>query len=334
MEKMISEFVDGEHFKGQLLVANSAKCVNNVGTNYLNLELRDSSGNISGKKWDVAEGDENIFAIGNVVYVEGDVLKYKDNLQLKVLSAEAVPLDDLDVAKFVKQPPVPKEELVKRFNAYVDSIQNEDCKKILDYLIKRLSPNLFEYPAAVSVHHDYASGLLMHTVSMADIANFLVDYYPNVDRDILITGILLHDMGKTIEFEGPIVYKFSLTGKLLGHITIMVSEIRRAAEGLKITREVPLLLEHMVLSHHGYPEFGSAIMPMTQEAILLSLIDNLDSKMVIVQKALENVNPGEFSQKVFPLDNRIIYKTKKQKRDLYQFLFSLISLCLFLFNQI
>ena len=308
---MISELLDGEHFKGQLLIANSAKCVNNVGANYLNLELRDSSGNINGKKWDVSLDDESIFAIGNVVYIEGEVLKYKENLQIKVLSGVLVPVEEIDTARFIKQPPLPKEELIKRFNQYVDSIKNEDCKKILDYLIKRLSPNLFEYPAAVSVHHDYASGLLMHTVSMADIASFLVDYYPNINRDILITGVLLHDMGKTIEFEGPIVYKYSLTGKLLGHITIMVSEIRRAAEGLKITSEVPLLLEHMVLSHHGYPEFGSAVLPMTQEAILLSLIDNLDSKMVIVQKALENTNPGEFSQKVFPLDNRTIYKPKE-----------------------
>ena len=311
MAKLISELVDGEHFKGQLLVGNSSKCVNNSGANYLNLELRDSSGTINGKKWDINGDDETIFTIGNVVDIEGDVLKYKENLQIKVLSATSVPMDEVDTARFVKQPPVPKETLIKRFNEYVESIKNEDCRKILDYLIKRLSPNLFEYPAAVSVHHDYASGLLVHTLSMADIATYLCDHYENVNRDILLTGVLLHDMGKTIEFEGPVVYKYSLTGKLLGHITIMVSEIRRAAEGLKITSEVPLLLEHMVLSHHGYPEFGSAIMPMTQEALMLSLIDNLDSKMVIVQKAIENVNPGEFSQKVFPLDNRVIYKPKE-----------------------
>ena len=310
MVKMISEFKDGERINGQFLVVSGAKCVNNSGGNYMNLELRDSSGNINAKKWDFNEKDESLFTQGNVVYIEGDVLKYKETLQLKVLSAKQVNNEDIDVAKFVKQPPIPKEELVKRFNAYVESIKNEDCRKILDYLIKRLSPRLLEYPAAVSVHHDYASGLLMHTVSMADVATFLCGYYDNIDRDILITGILLHDMGKTIEFEGPVVYKYSVEGKLLGHITIMVSEIRRAAEGLKITSEVPMLLEHMVLSHHGYPEFGSAIMPLTREALLLSLIDNLDSKLVIVDKALENVKPGEFSNKIFPLDNRMMYKPK------------------------
>ena len=312
MVKMIIDFNDGDHISGQFLVNSGAKCVNNQGSAYMNLELKDASGTVNAKKWEATAEDENIYQQGNVVYIEGEVLKYKESLQVKILSGEVVNPNDIDVVKFIKQPPVPKEELIKRFNAHVESIQNEDCRKILDYEIKRLSPKLFEYPAAVSVHHDYGSGLLMHTVSMADLGVFLANYYPNVDKDILLTGILLHDMGKTIEFEGPIVYKYSLTGRLLGHISIMVSEIRRAAEGLKLTSEVPLLLEHMVLSHHGSNEFGSPVLPMTKEALLLSLIDNLDSKMVIVEKALDGVNPGEFSQKIYPLDGRCIYKPKEK----------------------
>ena len=312
MVKMIIDFNDGDHISGQFLVNSSAKCVNNQGNAYMNLELKDASGTVNGKKWEANLEDENIYQQGNVIYIEGEVLKYKESLQVKILSGTVVDPNDIDVVKFIKQPPVPKEELIKRFNAHVESIKNEDCRKILDYEIKRLSPKLFEYPAAVSVHHDYGSGLLMHTVSMADLGVFLANYYPNVDKDILLTGILLHDMGKTIEFEGPIVYKYSLTGRLLGHISIMVSEIRRAAEGLKLTSEVPLLLEHMVLSHHGSNEFGSPVLPMTKEALLLSLIDNLDSKMVIVEKALDGVNPGEFSQKVYPLDGRCIYKPKEK----------------------
>ena len=310
MVKMISDFIDGDHISGQFLVGNSAKCLNNVGAAYMNLELRDSSGNINAKKWEATDNDESMCVIGNVLYIEGDVLKYKESLQIKITSMKPVDIEDIDVAKFIKNPPVPKEELIKRFNAHVESIQNEDCRKILDYLIKRLSPKLFDYPAAVSVHHDYASGLLMHTVSMADLGVYLANFYPEVDKDILLTGILLHDMGKTIEFEGPIIYKYSVTGKLLGHITIMVSEIRRAAEGLKITSEVPLLLEHMVLSHHGQLEFGSPVLPLTREALILSIVDSLDSKMLILDKAYEDVKKGEFTNKIFPLDNRAFYKAK------------------------
>ena len=310
MEKMIIELMDGMHLSGQYLIGSVAKCVNNNGQAYLNLDLKDSSGSINAKKWEVNGNDEDIFVSGNVLYVEGEVLKYKDSLQVKILSARKVESEDVDITKFMKAPPVPKEELIRRFNVHVESIKNEDCRKILDYLIKRLSPKLFDYPAAVSVHHDYSSGLLMHTVSMADHGVYFADYYGDIDKDILLTGILLHDMGKTIEFEGPIIYKYSVEGKLLGHISLMVSEIRRAAEGLKITSEVPLLLEHMVLSHHGSIEFGSPILPMTKEALLLSLIDNLDSKMVVVNKALQDVEPGAFSNKVFPLDNRAFYKPK------------------------
>lgn len=308
---MISEFKDGERITGQFLVGNSAKCVNNAGMAYMNLELRDSSGSVNAKKWEATPDDEALYTIGTVVYIDAEVLKYKDALQVKIMSGRPVPIEEVDVAKFIKNPPIPKEELVSKFNAYVDSIQNEDCKKILNYLIKRLSPRLLDYPAAVSVHHDYASGLLMHTVSMADHAEYFAKFYPNINRDILITGVLLHDMGKTIEFEGPVIYKYSLEGKLLGHISLMVSEIRRAAEGLGIKGETPLLLEHMVLSHHGSTEFGSPILPLTKEALLLSLIDNLDSKMVCLEKCLEGVNPGEFTTKIYALDNRMFYKPKE-----------------------
>ena len=231
-------------------------------------------------------------------------------LPLLVKQTATKMLYSLNAERFVKAPPVSKDILIERFNKYVSSINNPDCKKILDYMINKYQDKLFSYPAAVSIHHEYSSGLLMHSISMADLAAFLCPIY-EADYDLLITGCLLHDMGKITELEGPIVYKYSIEGKLLGHISIMAAEIRKAADELKITSEIPLLLEHMVLSHHGQQEFGSPIMPLTKEALLLSLIDNLDSKMVVVNKALADVEPGGFSNKVFPLDNRAFYKPKK-----------------------
>ena len=284
--------------------------MNTNGGSYFSLELRDASGSITAKKWDATLQDEEMFVTGNVIEVVGETNKYKDALQLKVLSASLVALEDIDVAKFVKAPPIAKEELIKKFNKYVSSIKNEDCQKLIQYMVKKYGDKIFSYPAAVSIHHEYSSGLLMHSLSMADIASFLAPIY-EADYDLLITGCLLHDLGKIIELEGPIVYKYSTEGKLLGHISIMCAEIRKAAEELKITSEIPLLLEHMVLSHHGQQEFGSPVMPLTKEALLLSLIDNLDSKMVVINKAIQEVEPGNFSNKVFPLDNRSFYKPKK-----------------------
>ncbi len=308
--KMIASFEDHEHIEGQFLLGNVSKGVNANGGAYLSVELRDASGSIVGKKWDATMEDEQLFIVGNVIQVVGETNKYKEQLQLKILSAQLVPLEEIDVEKFVKAPPVAKETLIERFNAHVNSIKNEDCLKLLNYMINKFGDKLYSYPAAVSIHHEYSSGLLMHSISMADLANYLCPIY-DCDHDLMITGCLLHDMGKIIELEGPIVYKYSTEGKLLGHISIMAAELRKAADELKIKSEVPLLLEHMVLSHHGQQEFGSPVMPLTKEALLLSLIDNLDSKMVVVNKAVADVEPGNFSNKVFSLDNRSFYKPNK-----------------------
>ena len=308
--KMISEFTDHDHIEGQFLLGSVSKGVNANGGSYFSVDLRDASGQITAKKWDATLQDEEIFVAGNVISIIGETNKYRDALQLKILSAEIVPLEEIDVDRFVKAPPVSKEELMSKFNNYVSSIKNEDCQKLLKYMIKKFDDKIYSYPAAVSIHHEYSSGLLMHSITMADIATYLCKIY-DANYDLLITGCLLHDLGKIIELEGPIVYKYSLEGKLLGHISIMTAEIRKAAEELKITSEIPLLLEHMVLSHHGQPDFGSPVMPMTKEALLLSLIDNLDSKMVVVNKAIADVEPGNFSNKVFPLDNRAFYKPKE-----------------------
>ena len=307
---MISNFSDGMRIEGQFLLGSAAKSVNNLGSFYYTLELRDASGSIQGKKWEVTSEDEKNLVAGNVIFVSGEVVKYRDALQLKVLKATLVNEEDIDFASLLTPPPVPKEELIKRLNGYVNSIKDKDCYALLSYFINKYKDKLYAYPAGVSVHHEYSSGLLTHLTSMADLGEFVASKYQPINRDLLITGILLHDIGKLIELEGPVVFHYSTEGKLLGHISLMVAEIRKAASELKIESEIPMLLEHMVLSHHDKPEFGSPIPPMTKEALLLSMIDNLDSKMAIVTKALETVEEGEFTQKIYPLDGRSLYKHK------------------------
>ena len=307
---MISNFSDGMRVEGQFLIGTASKSVNNLGSAYFNVELRDASGSIQGKKWDATSEDEKIFVPGNVVLVLGEVVKYREALQLKILKATLVAEEDIDFLTLLTPPPIPKEELIKRFNGYVESVKDPDCSALLSYFINKYKDKLYVYPAGVSVHHEYSSGLLTHLTSMAELGDFLANKYQPLNRDLLITGILLHDIGKLIELEGPVVYKYSVEGKLLGHISIMAAEIREAADFLKIKSEIPMLLEHMVLSHHDKPEFGSPVSPMIKEALLLTMIDNMDSKMAIVTKALETVDEGEFTQKLFPLDGRTLYKHK------------------------
>ena len=308
---LIKELLEGDRTLLQALVGSASNGTNKSGSPYLNVELRDSSGSISAKKWEVDGLDKDIFVPGNIVEVMVEVIRYNDSLQAKILSAKLLDADSIDTTRFIKAPPIPKEELIVRFNKLVASIEDKDCKAIVDYFIKKFGEKIYISPAASSVHHEFASGLLMHSVSLAEHADYFAKYYPNINRDLLVTGALLHDFGKMIELVGPAVYHYSLEGKLLGHISIMCAELRGAAKELKIESEIPVLLEHMVLSHHGQLEYGSPVPPLTKEALLLSMIDNLDSKMLVVDKALEDVAPGEWSQKVFALDGRTFYKAKQ-----------------------
>ena len=131
------------------------------------------------------------------------------------------------------------------------SIKKDEIKSVINKIVDKYYAKFITYPAATRNHHEFASGLLYHTLSMVDISMLISSYYDNVDNDMLIAGCILHDMGKVIELSGPIATKYTLEGKLLGHISIMVSEIRKTCEELNIKSEVGLLLEHMVLSHHG-----------------------------------------------------------------------------------
>lgn len=306
--KLVNELFEGDILETQFLIASSNKCVNNLGSYYFNLELKDMTGSIAGKKWEAKPEDDNIYVAGNIIQARVEILKYKEALQCKIVSARLVSKDEIDVTRFIKNAPRSKEELISRLDYYICSIKDMDCRKIVNYFINKDKEKIYIYPAASSIHHEYASGLLMHTVSMLEIGEFIEKKYPDINHDLLMSGIILHDLGKTIELEGDIVYKYSLEGRLLGHISIMAAEIRMAADKLHIQSDVPLLLEHIVLSHHGELEYGSPVRPLTREAFLVNLIDNLDSKMTIITKALEDVEKGEFSQKIFALDNRCFYK--------------------------
>lgn len=307
---LLKDLLEGDRTSIQALVGSVSNGTNKSGSPYLNVELRDNSGSLAAKKWEIDGSDKDIFVVGNIVGVMIEVIKYNDSLQGKILGAKLLDLDNIDVTRFIKAPPIPKSELIERFNKLVSSIKDKDCKALLDYFINKFGEKIYLAPAAASVHHEFSSGLLMHSVSLGEHADYFAKYYPDINRDLLVTGALLHDFGKLIELEGPAVYHYSLEGKLLGHISIMCGELRIATKELGLTSEVPLLLEHMVLSHHGQLEFGSPVLPLTKEALLLSMIDNLDSKMLVLDKAFIDVAPGEFSQKVFALDGRMFYKPK------------------------
>ncbi len=177
--------------------------------------------------------------------------------------------------------------------------------------MKKHENQFLTYPAASSIHHNYTHGLLYHTVSMLSHGEYLANYYGDVDKELLYAATILHDVGKTVELEGPVVFKYSLEGKLIGHISIISGEIAQARSELNLNSEKIILLQHMILSHHGELDYGSPVMPLTKEAIILHAVDKIDSEINIVTKALDTVEEGNFTNKVFALDNRSFYKPKK-----------------------
>ena len=166
------------------------------------------------------------------------------------------------------------------------------------------------YPAASRNHHEFVSGLAYHTLSMLRIAKSLITIYPQLNADLIYAGIILHDLGKTVELSGPVVPKYTLEGKLLGHISIAQAMVLEASKTLNIEGEEVILLQHMILSHHGKNEYGSPVLPQIREAEIVYLIDNIDARINMFDKALENVELGDYSKRIYALENRTIYKPK------------------------
>jgi len=310
--KWIKDFVDTDHIVGQLLVVSATKGTTDKGLNYLNITFQDKSGTIEAKKWDASDEDLRTLAPGSVVLVDGIVNLYKNQPQLKVVGVSKVNKEDVDMNNFARVSPVPLEELKAKLDKYLNSFKDKDIEKVTKAVISHFYDRYITYPAAVKVHHEFGSGILHHSIFMADVADAIAGIYKQVDRDLLVAGALLHDIGKTIEYENPIAPVQTAEGKLCGHIAIGYHEFKTVVDSLGITSEVPMLLEHMILAHHGSLEFGSPVMPATREALLLSEIDMLDSRQMILDKALDQVKEGEFTPRLWMMDDTSFYKPKKR----------------------
>ncbi|GEL05276.1 3'-5' exoribonuclease YhaM [Rummeliibacillus sp. G93] len=292
-----------------LLIKQATKGVTTVGKPFMTLILQDKSGSIEAKLWDTGEEQEKLYQAGGIVRIGGEIHDYRGKLQLRIKAIRPVKADEnISVTDLVQSAEIPKEELFNQLMEFFFEIQNPTISRITRYLIMENQQSLMTYPAATKNHHDYASGLLDHVVSMLKLGKAIADLYPVLNRDLLYAGIILHDIGKVIELSGPISTSYTVEGNMLGHISIMVTEIAIAAKELNVDGEEVMLLQHMVLSHHGKEEWGSPKKPMLQEAEILHYIDNIDAKMNTLKRALGKTKPGEFTERLFPLDNRSFYK--------------------------
>lgn len=288
----------------------TGKTNGNNRSTYLSITLQDVTGTIDAKLWNASNEQVEQIKTGTVVHVKGDIIKYNDDRQMKIIKIHVASNDPQEQIKYLKSAPKTGEELIEEIKKYIERIDNLKLNQLVKALFFEYIDKLTIYPAASKNHHEYVSGLAHHTYSMLRIADALCGLYPSLNKDLLFAGISLHDLGKVVELSGPVVPEYTVEGKLLGHISISQAMVKEMADKMNIEGEEVTLLQHMILSHHGKNEFGSPVLPQVKEAEIIYLIDNMDARINMLEKALETVEPGNFSKRVFALENRAFYKPR------------------------
>lgn len=282
---------------------------------YLDLTLGDSSGEINGKKWDVsdeeARGLESIER-GDLVKIKATVTEWVGSKQLRIMKIrKASEEDELVVMDFVKAAPENSEDMWKYIHDHANGIKDPKLRELSLRLLKDNKEKLLYWPAASKNHHAEYGGLLYHTKRMLMNGEHMCQVYRNLDADLIKTGVIIHDIEKINEIDSDelgVSPGYSFEGQLLGHIVQGVKTIEKLADEIGIDNEKKIMLEHMVVSHHYEPEFGSPKKPMFPEAEILHYLDIIDARMYDMEDVLACVEPGTFSEKVWVLDNRRLYR--------------------------
>lgn len=311
----ISNFKVGDKID-DFFVIKSVECkISTVNNNrYLDLILVDKSGDINGKLWRITDDDINNFIENSLIKVKGAVIEWQGNLQLRIDKLKAVTdNDNVIIDDYVPSAPLRCEEMMKLLEEYINKITNYTIKEIVTYLVEIKKEKLLTYPAASKNHHSIRGGLLYHITTMLKIGEKVCEVYCDLDKELLYGGIILHDLAKIDEMHASplgIVSDYSIEGQLLGHITEGIKMIETVAELIDGDKEIVMMLQHMVLSHHYEAEYGSPKKPMFPEAQVLHFLDKMDASLFDMRKALSCTKEGEFSEGVWSLEKRRIYKRK------------------------
>ncbi|MGA2276170.1 MAG: HD domain-containing protein [Terracidiphilus sp.] len=320
----LANFDEGKLFDGYFLVLLKQQRTTKSNKPYLNLILGDKTGQLEGRIWE--PGDPRIakeFERGDIVKARGSASRFDDRLQMKIDQLRVALPREVDKADLLPSTTCDVAELWRQLLGFVDSFTNPDLKRLLTRLFDdpALATAYREAPAAKQLHHAWLGGLLEHVVSLLTLAERVAAHYPLLDRDLLLTGVILHDIGKVRELSWEIGFEYTVEGSLLGHIPMGTAMVERAIDSLPgFPAKLKTLVLHLILSHHGKLEFGSPKLPMTPEALALSFIDDLDAKMQAIQgefdKCIREGKPAdEMTGKVWALDQRQLLNTKRWLGD-------------------
>lgn len=298
------------NLEGFCVIKSVEKRISQKGSYFLDMVLCDASGEIAAKLWDYKETMPK-FSAYDFVKVRGSINRFNDQDQFRIDRIRHVlPEDGVSLDDYVANAGVAGEVMLRSVEKTVEAFENEELKKLVTAVISANRAKLLYWPAAKSLHHAIRGGLLMHTLSILRMAEAVAAEYSCVNKDLLYAGIILHDIAKTEEIdsnEAGLSSEYSTRGNLLGHLVMGAIEVDRIGREAGVSEEILNLIEHMLISHHGNPEYGAAKLPGFIEAEILSLLDLLDARMFIMQKAVEGVEPGQFTNKIFAMDNIKLY---------------------------
>lgn len=310
--KKINELEANEKIDGFFLIRAADLKTSSNGKKYMDFTLGDKTGEINAKLWEYTEGDEERYLQNMLIKVRGLVSLWQNSLQLKIERIrEVIDEDKVNIEDFVPVAPLEADFMYNEIISYVSNMNNQDIKNIVNLIIDKNKEKLMHYPAAMKNHHAVKSGLLYHVLTMLRAGEKLCEIYTYLNKDLLYGGIILHDMAKLEEMNASklgIVSEYTVEGQLLGHIIQGVKNLEIAAEAVGAGKEVTMMLQHMILSHHYEPEYGSPVKPMFPEAELLHHLDIIDARMYDMNRVLGETNVGSFSDRIFSLENRKLYK--------------------------
>ncbi len=297
-----------DRIEGFLLVRTAEQRQSSNGSRYLDMTLCDKTGDMNAKMWD---GTVQPPKASSIVKVRAAIQEYNGRLQMRIDRIRPSKAEDeVDIAQLMPCAPEKPEVMLRLIDDTIDRMQTPELQKILREMLNAVHEQLVYYPAAQRLHHAERSGLLHHVTSMLRAADAILTVYDFLDADLLKSGVIAHDLSKVYEMvsdEAGNVSDYSKDGLLLGHLVRGVSEVRAAAERAGVTGEYVLLLEHMVISHHGTAEFGSPRAPMFPEAEALHMLDDFDAKMNEMEGILRRTPMGAFSEKIWSLDRRVYH---------------------------
>lgn len=296
--------------EGFVLVKSCDKKTAKNGSVFLDMWLADKTGEINAKMWDWREGTF-LPEANTVIKVRGVQSSYNGTPQLRVDRARALwDNDNVNMADIIPSADYEGKYMMQAIRKKVNGFANVQLRSLVNAVLDEYGDKMLDCPAAFKLHHAIRGGLLMHTLSIVKMCECVASIYPTVDRELLISGAVLHDVCKTDEFNissSGLVEGYTAEGTLIGHLVMGAMAIDRIARENNIDKDTAMLLEHMLISHHGEPEFGAATRPLFLEAEILSELDSLDANIYEIENCLSDVAPGEFSNRQWALHDRKFY---------------------------